>query len=458
MSPESDVVEECLRRESDGEKRTILGNRLYFDNVYNSLRPSDFYPTKEQMVEYFRKNFTRNSLIKLTRTSALNPSYLQLRDDHFEMTNENDFYHLSTGGFGIVFRLHQYVVKFMYDFSERAPDGEYELASEYAIPCFLYKNLAGDERELLVRALAMGLNYDLSFLHRVYKTTVYLILLLYRVLHEKDVNAEYTMREIVTIFNAKKYKLGFMRLVSHFYPLFVRSNVNVINRLNYMINYFENEKRANHRYSRGNIIVFPLARFSADKINERNCAEHGFASLGEYVRFFFLQISLLYVKIYELPVTNFVHLDLKPDNILIFDSDRQLRVTLADGARFAFDEPIRCCLNDFDFSHIDQMPNVRVLRGKHNTHYNWFYDFHFLAHMILHVYPNLPQLDPDLVRGLQEFVFFCNHSTCEKFRLLVQKPYQISFLANFVRGDLFAKWRCEDRAAAAAAAAGNPGS
>ncbi|PWG68286.1 hypothetical protein DEM28_24695, partial [Enterobacter mori] len=108
-----------------------------------------------------------------------------------------------------------------------------------------------------------------------------------------------------------------------------------------------------------------------DKVNEKMAIELGFKSLVEYIKFIFLQMALLYVKIYELPCcNNFLHVDLKPDNILIFDSDESIKISLNENT-YIFNEPIKACLNDFVFSQVANIINKKI-KNNIKVEHNWY--------------------------------------------------------------------------------------
>lgn len=157
----------------------------------------------------------------------------------------------------------------------------------------------------------------------------------------------------------------------------------------------------------------------------------------EYIKFMFLQIALLYIKIYELPCSNFVHLDLKPDNVLIFDSNEHINIYLGN-IHYIFKEPIRCTLNDFDFSQISEiLPNKKTIAAI-SIEQNWYYDFHFFSHILFKIYPEISN-DKEFSLMLREFIS-CDKSICESFRLQVKKLPSISLLINAISKDIFSKW------------------
>uniref|UniRef100_A0AAU7E255 Serine/threonine-protein kinase n=1 Tax=Rousettus bat poxvirus TaxID=3141933 RepID=A0AAU7E255_9POXV len=411
---------------------TVLGDELYFNYVFGHIDLDGGAAPNMRLIRYFR-NFTRETLDRIANANYVNPSYFQRSDKRFSPVND-DFYHLSTGGYGIVLQMDKYVVKFVFE-----PARHYDpmdLTSEYTVPRFLYNNLQGDERLLVVRALAMGLNYKIGFLHTLYKRVSHTILLISRLLDGQPLTLNYTPQQITSVFNRRKGSVKFVKLLSYFYPAVIKSNLNLINNFTRMVNFFENERRASYVYDRGNVIVFPMARFSADKISADNCHEYGFASVPTYVKFMFLQMALLYIKIYELSFSNFIHVDLKPDNILIFDSSRELRITVGD-AEYVFREPVLCALNDFDFSHASELPNKKAVHSL-RVEQNWFYDFHLFVHTLFRVYPEI-ESDSALSTALGDFIV-CNKNTCEKFRLRVKRMHPIGFLVKFVARDIFSPW------------------
>lgn len=411
---------------------TVLGDELYFNYVFGHIDLDGSALPNVRLVRYFR-NFKRETLDRIANASYVNPSYFQRSDKRFSPVND-DFYHLSTGGYGIVLQMDKYVIKFVFE-----PARHYDpmdLTSEYTVPRFLYNNLQGDERLLVVRALAMGLNYRIGFLHALYKRVLHTILLLSRLLDGQPLSLSYTQQQITAIFNRRKGSAKFVKLLSYFYPAVVKSNLNLVNNFTRMVSFFEHEKRANYVYDRGNVIVFPLARFSADKIGADNCREYGFESVSRYVKFMFLQMALLYIKIYELSFSNFIHVDLKPDNILIFDSERTLRIVVGS-TTYVFPEQVRCALNDFDFSHASELPNKKAVSSL-RVEQNWFYDFHLFVHTLFRVYPEI-EADAALSAALGDFIV-CNKNTCDKFRLRVKRMHPIGFLVKFVARDIFSPW------------------
>ncbi|QQG31512.1 Ser/Thr protein kinase [Swinepox virus] len=419
----------------DNNDTTILGDDIYFDYIISQLDIHQNWSPDIRLIRYFRK-FNKESFDKISDTEYINPSFFQQRDKRFYPLND-DFYHISTGGYGIVFKMDKYVVKFVYE-----PNKQYspiDTTAEYTIPKFLYNNLKGDEKKLIVCAWAMGLNYKLTFLHRLYKRVLYMLLLIIQTIDNQRLNIHhFSHKYFLKSFNEKKSDIKFVKLLSYFYPIVVQSNINVINYFTHMFHFFEHEKRANYLYDRGNIIIFPLARFSSDKVTEQMAIELGFKSIVQYVKFIFLQISLLYIKIYELPCCdNFLHVDLKPDNILIFNSDCPITIKFKKYT-YVFNEPIKACLNDFDFSQVANILNKKIKNSLKIEH-NWYYDFHFFIHTLLRTYPEI-ESDKEFSDSLEDFIMCCTKSTCEKFRLKVSILHPISFLENLITKNIFSNW------------------
>ncbi|AQT35870.1 Ser/Thr kinase [Myxoma virus] len=414
---------------------TVLGDDIYFDYVISQLDTHKSWSPSVKLVRYF-KNFNKSAFDKIANEEYINPSFFQQKDDRFYPTND-DFYHISTGGYGIVFKIDKYVVKFVYE-----PNKNYtpiDATAEYTIPKFLYNNLKGDEKKLIVCAWAMGVNYNLSFLYNLYKRVLYMLLLIVQILDEQPLNlTHFSHKYFLKSFNEKKGDVKFVKLLSYFYPIVVQSNINVINYFTHMFYFFEHEKRSNYSYDKGNIIVFPLAKCSADKITGKVAERFGFKSLTEYVKFLFLQIALLYVKIYELPCcNNFVHVDLKPDNLLIFDSPTPLRITFKHNT-YVFNEPIKVCLNDFDFSQVASIMNKKI-KNSLKVEHNWYYDFHFFTHTLFRTYPEI-ETDKEFTKALSEFIMCCTKTTCDKFRLKTSILHPISFLEKFIIKNIFSNW------------------
>ncbi|AUI80594.1 serine/threonine protein kinase [White-tailed deer poxvirus] len=414
---------------------TILGDDIYFDYIISQLDINQSWSPNSKLINYF-KNFNKETLNKIINEDYVNPSFFQQKDKRFYPMND-DFYHISTGGYGIVFKIDKYVVKFVYE-----PNKQYspiETTAEYTIPKFLYNNLKGDEKKLIVCAWAMGLNYRLTFLYNLYKRVLYILLLLLQTIDNQQLNLHhFSHKYFLKSFNEKKGDIKFVKLLSYFYPVLVQSNINVINYFTHMFHFFEHEKRSNYLYDRGNIIVFPLARCSADKVTEKMALEFGFSSLVNYIKFLFLQIALLYIKIYELPCcNNFLHVDLKPDNILLFDSNKPIKIKFKDMS-YIFNEPIKACLNDFDFSQVASIVNKKI-KNSLKVEHNWYYDFHFFIHTLLRTYPEIEK-DVDFNNALEEFIICCSKNTCDKFRLKVSILHPITFLEKFVSKNIFSPW------------------
>ncbi|CCD83194.1 serine/threonine protein kinase [Squirrelpox virus] len=427
--------EDKLEEAEEAEKcTTVLGDSIYFAYVTSQLNMDQNWSPPVKLLRYFR-NFTEEAIARIANGKYVNPSFFQHRDKRFSPVND-DLYHLSTGGYGIVFRLDDYVVKFV--FEQGANCNPMDTTTEYTVPRFLYNNLKGDERMLVVCALTMGLNYRIGFLHTLYRRVLHMLLLLLCLLEGRPLSLEFSSKKFIREFVARKDSTRFVRLLSYFYPAVIQSNINVINHFDHMVHFFEHEKRAKYTYDRGNIIVFPLARCSADRVTEASAEEMGFKSVRHFVKFMFLQMALLYIKIYEMPgCDNFIHADLKPDNVLVFDSQSALTIE-ACGLTYVFKERVRCALNDFDFSQVGTILNKKVKASLRVDH-NWYYDFHFFVHTLLRTYPEVEK-DPVFHAGLTEFVMCCTKSTCDKFRLRVSIMHPIGFLERFVTRDIFSEW------------------
>ncbi|QEJ79173.1 putative Ser/Thr protein kinase [Goatpox virus] len=420
----------------DIKSTTVLGDDIYFDYVISQLDIYQSWSPNVRLIRYFKK-FTKETLNKIAENEYINPSFFQQKDKRFYPIND-DFYHISTGGYGIVFKIDKYVVKFVYE-----PNKHYspiETTAEYTIPKFLFNNLKGDEKKLIVCAWAMGVNFKLTFLYNLYKRVLYMILLLIQTMDDQKLSiSNFSHKYFLKSFNEKKGDVKFVKLLSYFYPIVIQSNVNVINYFTHMFHFFEHEKRSNYLYDRGNIIIFPLAKFSSDKVNEKMAIELGFKSLVEYIKFIFLQMALLYVKIYELPCcNNFLHVDLKPDNILIFDSEESIKISLNEN-NYIFNEPIKACLNDFDFSQVANIINKKI-KNNIKVEHNWYYDFHFFIHTLLKTYPEI-ETDKEFYNTLEEFIICCNKNTCDKFRLKISILHPISFLEKIIsKKNIFSTW------------------
>nr|WGO62655.1 serine/threonine protein kinase [Wadden Sea poxvirus] len=413
---------------------TILGDNIYFSYIISQLDINQNWSPPIRLVRYF-KNFNKETLNKITNSEYINPSFFQQKDKRFSAIND-DFYHISTGGYGIVFKLDKYVVKFVYEINKQFDP--IDNTAEFTIPKFLYNNLHGDEKKLIVCALAMGLNYRLTFLHTLYKRVLNMLILLIQSIDGKELSLQFSQKNFVKSFNELKYNIKFVKLLSYFYPAVIQSNINVINYFTHMFHFFEHEKRSNYSYDRGNIIIFPLARCSADKVTEDFALNNGFKSLISYVKFLFLQIALLYIKIYELPCcNNFLHADLKPDNILIFNTCEPIKISFKNMS-YLFNEPIKVALNDFDFSQVANISNKKIKNNLKVDH-NWYYDFHFFTHTLIRTYP---EIEKDIIfyNSLEEFIMCCTKTNCDKFRLKVSILHPINFLEKFVSRNIFSKW------------------
>ncbi|QHG62583.1 serine-threonine kinase [Cetacean poxvirus 1] len=420
---------------------TILGDEHYFNNVMTQLNINQNWSPPVKLIRYFN-NFNQESLKRISEEGYTNPSFFQQKDKRFIAIND-DLYHISTGGYGIIFKLDNYVIKFVFEYNRFSP---LDTTAEYIIPIFLYNNLKGDERYLIVCAYAMGLNYRLTFLHALYKRVLHMLILLIQVLSgERLCVIHFCQKKFIRLFNERKNNIEFVRLLSRFYPVIVRSNVNIINHFEHLIHFFEHEKRTNCAYDRGNVIIFPLARCSADKVNNDESAMNlGFTSIIQYIKFLFLQISLLYIKVYELPsCNNFIHADLKPDNILLFNKSKPLVICInSNNKKYTFNESIVCKLNDFDFSQVSSFTNKKV-KSSIKIDHNWYYDFHFFVHTLLKTYPEIEK-DVELHTALEELIMCCTKTNCNKCRLQVSIIHPISFLEKFVSRNIFSEWINDD--------------
>ncbi|ASK51227.1 Ser/Thr protein kinase [Eptesipox virus] len=413
---------------------TILGDEIYFSYAMSQIDINQSWTPNVRLLKYF-KNFNIEILNKICNSEYVNPSFFQQKDERFLALND-DLYHISTGGYGIVFRLDNYVIKFVYELNKQF--SPIDTTTEYTIPKFLVNNLKGDEKKLIVCALAMGLNYNLSFLHSLYKRVLHMLVYLIQIMDNQKLNLHYSHKLFLKSFLEKKSELNFVKLISYFYPTVIQSNINIINNFTHIFHFFEHEKRSNFAFDRGNIIIFPLAKCSADKVTEHMALSFGFSSLVEYTKFLFLQMALLYIKIYELPhCDNFIHVDLKPDNILLFNETKPLTIKFKTFT-FTFKESIRAALNDFDFSKVATIQNKKV-NASIKIEHNWYYDFHFFTHTLLKTYPEIEE-DEEFKNALYELIMSCSKTTCEKYRLRVSILHPISFLEKFVTRNIFSHW------------------
>lgn len=426
---------DCRSSALTGPDSVSLGDEIYLRYVASQVDFTQTWAPPVRLLRFFG-NFSKDTLDRMSKRGYVNRSYYQMSHARFSPTND-DMYHMATGGYGIVFRFDRYVVKFV--FEHRNGMSEIDASTEYTVPRFLRSNLKGDVREFVVCALAMGLNYRLGFLHSLYRRVLHTLLLLMRAEEGQRPSVEMAKKPLLRWFESRKDSESFVRLVSYFYPSAVQSNVNLVNNFPHLVHFFEHEKRARYVFDRGAVIVFPLARGSADSVSAEAALGLGFSSHAEFLKFVFLQIALLYLKIYEMPgCANFLHVDLKPDNVLIFDSSRALSVEAA-GATFRFEEPVRAALNDFDFARVANIEN-RKIAGSIRVPQNWYYDFHFFAHTLLRAYPNIAAEDPAFHSVLSELTISCSRSTCDRFRLRVSSTHPIEHLARIVRRDLFSRW------------------
>ncbi|AUL80448.1 CPXV057 protein [Vaccinia virus] len=233
----------------------ILGDCLYFNNIMSQLVLHQNWAPSVRLLNYF-KNFNKETLLKIGENYYINSSFFQLKDNRFYPIND-DFYHISTGGYGIYFKIDNYVVKFVFEGTKLYRP--METTAEFTVPKFLYNNRKGDEKKLIVCAWAMGLNYKLNFLHTLYKRVLHMSLLLIQAMDGQELSLRYSSKVFLKAFNERKDSIKFVELLSHFYPAAINSNINVINYFTRMSHLFEHENRTNYECERGNIIIFPLA-------------------------------------------------------------------------------------------------------------------------------------------------------------------------------------------------------
>lgn len=120
----------------------ILGDCLYFNNIMSQLDLHQNWAPSVRLLNYF-KNFNKETLLKIEENDYINSSFFQQKDKRFYPIND-DFYHISTGGYGIVFKIDNYVVKFVFEATKLY--SPMETTAEFTVPKFLYNNLKGDEK------------------------------------------------------------------------------------------------------------------------------------------------------------------------------------------------------------------------------------------------------------------------------------------------------------------------
>lgn len=189
--------------------------------------------------------------------------------------------------------------------------------------------------------------------------------------------------------------------------------------------------------------------------------------LGQKVQFFnkqigrmiFLQVSIALLKTKKF---NYVHNDLKPDNVLVFKKNNPYSLVYNNN-NFIFMEKYIFKISDFDFSILpDYVENNKIAGTRLSNFKSWFNDIHYFIHKLF-IYFNKDDIELDLpfFKKLHSlFIYpFCqcefdkmfgktliksgNTIICEEGFYYSNKLPEIKILENFILSDFFLKWRSD---------------
>lgn len=172
---------------------------------------------------------------------------------------------------------------------------------------------------------------------------------------------------------------------------------------------------------------------------------------AEYVQLFILQTFITIITLHK--KFQFMHNDLKPDNVLIFKQNETFIVDLKDITKgnlqnygFIFKESYIFKLNDFGFSKMKGIENDFIKDTPYDKLTNIYNDIHYL---FIHLFTNIEyqKIHPHIFSELRKLI---NCSKCNKYIKenkkieihLVDTKILLQTIENFLEtSDLFEKWR-----------------
>ncbi|BCT22613.1 serine-threonine kinase [Carp edema virus] len=397
---------------------TILGDKLYYDNLLSNLNLEAEILSPETLVYKFLSRYNLHYLENLTEIKKQMYTSSGKKVNQFTLTDEpNKLYHVQTGGFGIIFQYNDSIIKIIYDtkYNTREACAEFDIP-ELIIP---YIISSGCDK-MISKPLTVIHNLDLQFITDIYKNYCTLIALFYNLFKgikiEPDAHLHFNHKDTSMKYEEMKNWKIFKFCIKTLYQVLVSESI-IINRNLSNIIYYFSRKEHKDLSNIGSIIIFPKAIASIDnltwcetskkiKLNlEKSMEKNLFNTHPKYLREFFLQLCILFHNIYQ-KFPTFLHYDLKLNNILL-EPNKMFYLKIMEPNNsiqiFCFNSGYMIKLHDFDFSSIPgTYTNVKFPRiaNLDTTKCNWFFEFKKLVINLINNFRFVSSRDPEFTKFL----------------------------------------------------------
>lgn len=320
---------------------------------------------------------------------------------------KNEYNILGIGGYGIIFELNNNkCIKLTLNFSSnKNENNEFETSKEYIIPIELSKKNS-ELKDLINVPLCYIEDIKTNGLEN-YLRLVYSIFILIK---NPNINHDQFLKKIVkinpNIIINNDHIFKYLKIYNKYVNL---PNLIIFYKFKEIIKLINKFKLKENKNYNKILIIYEKAIDSANNhiynIEENhNIVDGNFYKV--YFRSLFLQVSLFLLKANE--NNYFIHRDLKPDNILVFNTKKNYSITYKN-YEFNFKNKIIFKINDFSFSKLED-------KNKTHKKYTILYDIHYFTHFFfLYFYDNLKDHDENLFNFLyKKFIEpYCNQSINE---------------------------------------------
>lgn len=447
-------------------------NVLFYmkEKRYKEIVDYIYYIFEHKLIEEQYNNFIK------TKTASEKKLTIDAYTSNISYIKDNSLHLIGLGGYGQIYKLSGgYVAKVVIN-----PKEEYH---EYEIPKTMISMDPTVEPLIMVPEVLIKNCYFAGIVNIV-RINILIVYTIYCHLSKTKLNHDVVREKFLYMDIKKEYEYLFKATEEH--DLFKKSNelylyiittclkkseciINIKYLLQLINSFKKSESNKDTIVDRGCLIIMPMAKCISVKLklNPQTLKVDMKGTIAyrvnKYInRMIFLQASLFILKIRKL--TNFVHNDLKPDNILVMECVTPYYIKY-DDLIFKFEEPYCFKISDFDFSTITEIPNKKIEKTKLAKYKSWFTDIHYLAHKLFwFLSSNETMADQEFFQLMhQTFIYpYCGlpynkmcknvvvknkksmYKQCSQGLLQENKEVDISVLKNFLTTELFSFWRSDN--------------
>ncbi|AKS26312.1 putative serine/threonine protein kinase [Diachasmimorpha longicaudata entomopoxvirus] len=362
---------------------------------------------------------------------------------------------IGVGGYGFVFGLSSTLVaKINIDDPEEQSMMDDDDQHEFTTPLALSKNNS-ELKDLIVLPIMTITQARVDSLLKMFEIHTLISIITYSLLTKKVFsvreiqkhveNFSFSLLDLTRLRDQTFWRLfqhKYRRITSHYLK---KSQVDFLSSFNRLVRALQDKE---YPLKTGSLIVMPKAEGTSLALYP--FYEHHLSNKQDYFRILYLQVILFILKTSD--IRNFVHNDLKLDNVLVFATTEPYDIHY-EGYQFTFNIPFRFKISDFDFSKIDNITNTRII-GSSISKSLWFHDLHFFSHKFLASLTHIKMLKSDEIFYMNIFERFiqpmCNgdfpinvkkNQKCADGRLNVKDVYDKKILSDFLGANFFDQWR-----------------